>query len=270
VSSELEAALRLDRDVRLRGAQETVQIPEGFVITHPGLPNVHHLNAVLLRAPLAERLDAPAIVALAERRLGQLGHRYVVFDDGEAGERLAPPLLARGWERRRTVFMTFRGDHAGGDRDPRVRDLTEPEIQALQLAHYEQEDYGPNAGPGLPAQLGEAQSALRAGTPALCFGAGEDGGLQSMCTLFLDPDSDGRRVAMVEEVATLTSHRERGLAKAVVSAALVAADQWEADLITIPADADDWPQIMYARLGFEAVGTQISFTLRTGSGSGAV
>ena len=36
-----------------------------------------------------------------------------------------------------------------------------------------------------------------------------------MCTLFLDADVSGRRVAMVEEVATLAAYRGRGLARSV-------------------------------------------------------
>lgn len=266
MNAELAAALRLDRDICLRASQETIELPEGFVVRHPGLPNVHHLNAVLLAAPLAAHLDASGIAALAEQWLGPLRHRYVVLDDGEAGERLAPELLARGWERRRTVFMIFRGDPAAAPADPRARELTEAELQALQLAIFEQADFGPDTSPELAALMAAAQQALRAGTAARRFGAGKDGELQSMCSLFLDPDSAGVRVAMVEEVATLPAYRERGLAKAVVSAALRAAGQWDAQLITVPADADDWPQLLYAKLGFEPVGTQVSFTLRTGSG----
>jgi hypothetical protein len=34
----------------------------------------------------------------------------------------------------------------------------------------------------------------------------------------------------------------------------------------VPADADDWPQIIYAGLGFVPIGRQITFTLRSGSG----
>ncbi len=40
-----------------------------------------------------------------------------------------------------------------------------------------------------------------------------------MCELFLDDDVDGVPMAMVEQVATLRSHRERGLGKAVIVAA---------------------------------------------------
>ena len=115
-------------------------------------------------------------------------------------------------------------------------------------------------------QLVAAQRAMRAGTTARAFAAGEDGGLQSMCTLFLDGDVAGARTAMVEEVGTLPSHRERGLAKAVVSAAIRSAGEWGADLVVVPADADDWPQLLYAKLGFEPIGIQCSFTLRRAAG----
>jgi GNAT superfamily N-acetyltransferase len=123
---------------------------------------------------------------------------------------------------------------------------------------------------GLPLRLMAAQSALRAATPAQCFGAGEDGELQSMCTLFLDADVRGRRVAMVEEVGTLAAHRGRGLARAVVSAAVAAARAWNAELIVVPADADDWPQLMYSRLGFAPVGRQVSLTRRERAAQGSV
>jgi GNAT superfamily N-acetyltransferase len=70
-------------------------------------------------------------------------------------------------------------------------------------------------------------------------------------------------VAMVEQVATLRLYREQGLAKAVVSGALRAAAEWGADHVVVPTDADDWPQLLYAGLGFEPVGRQVTFTLRS-------
>ncbi len=48
--------------------------------------------------------------------------------------------------------------------------------------------------------------------------------------------------------------------------ALRAAGEWGADLIVVPADADDWPQLMYASLGFRALGRRWLFTRRGGSG----
>ena len=48
-------------------------------------------------------LSGAEAAALAERFLGDLGHRHVVFDDAGAGERAALQLAREGWERSRTV-----------------------------------------------------------------------------------------------------------------------------------------------------------------------
>jgi GNAT superfamily N-acetyltransferase len=266
---ELQRALELDRRVALRAGQRTIEIPEGWVVLHDQLARVHMLNMLVLAAPLPAELDDAAIGSLADRWLGHLGHRFVRIDDGPAGARLAPKLIASGWQRQRTVFMVLRSDPRAARVDPRARQVSEAELDALMLASFEHYDYGADAAPDLVRELVEAQIAMRGGTQALRFGAGDDGGLQSMTTLFMDPDVDGARVAMVEQVATLPDYRGRGLAGAVVSAAVAAAGEWGAELITVPADADDWPQLLYAKLGFEPIGIQVSLTLRRPAGAGA-
>jgi GNAT superfamily N-acetyltransferase len=259
----LALALALDRRVAIGGATETFAIPEGCVILNAELADVHHLNEVMLDAPLSAAFDAQALVTLSDRWLAGVRHRFVRVDDQAGGERLAPELVAAGWERSRTVMMV-RGADPPPALDPRARTITESELDEVMLANLSAADYRADGFPGLPRLLVDAQFAMLAGTPSLAFGAGEDGGLQSMCELFLDPDVEGVRMAMVEQVGTLPGYRERGLAKAVVGAAIAAARDWGAELITVPADADDWPQIIYAGLGFETVGTQVQFTRRGG------
>jgi GNAT superfamily N-acetyltransferase len=165
--------------------------------------------------------------------------------------------------------MILRTDPRAALVDPRARQISEAELDAVTLANFEHYDYGPDASPELIRELVQAQSEMRTGTQALGFGAGDDGGLQSMATLFMDPDVDGARVAMIEQVGTLPDYRERGLARAAVSAAIAAAGEWGAELVTVPADADDWPQLLYAKLGFEPIGIQVSFTLREPPAPGA-
>jgi hypothetical protein len=201
VVDELALALMLDRRVQLGGGLRTIEIPQGLVVLNEDLPDVHDVNAVRVRAPLPEGLDASGLVDLAERWLGHLRHRLVRLDDGDAGERLAAEMIGAGWERRRTVFMVLRATTRDAVRDPRAREISDAELQALMLAINEQADFGIRASASLPQQLVDAQSASRAGTCARCFGAGEDGGLQSMCTLFLHPDIAGARMAMVEQAA---------------------------------------------------------------------
>src|ERR1700761_8555268 len=100
VTADLTLALAADRAIRRRAALEAVDVPGGLVVRHPELHDVHYLNAVSLDAGTPQ-LEAPAVAALAERWLGGLAHRHVVFDDAAAGERAAAQLAGEGWERGR-------------------------------------------------------------------------------------------------------------------------------------------------------------------------
>jgi GNAT superfamily N-acetyltransferase len=264
VEPELEAAVELDCRLYVRAARQVTELPQGWAYRHCGLPRVHMLNGVRLRAPLDARIGTVEVEAIADAALAGLDHRQVVITDAAAAERLSPRLEANGWERRRTQFMVWRADPAGVVSDPRARAVTEDELRAFQRTELGQPEYGTTA--GLADELVAALAAVRAGTPVRGFGAGEAGGLQSSATLFLDPDVGGRRVAMLESVATLREHRQRGLARAAVCAAVRAAGEWGAGLIVVPADADDWPQLLYAGLGFVSVGRQLTFTRPAGSG----
>jgi GNAT superfamily N-acetyltransferase len=262
VTSELRVALAADRAVRRRAALEAIPLSGGLGVRHPALYDVHYLNAVLLDAGTLD-LDGATVAALAERWLGDLGHRHVVCDDPDAGERAAQALAASGWERGRIVFMALAGDPASVKRDGRARQISEAEMDALQLNTLREQAPEAAARGGLAERLLDTQRRLRATTPSRCFGAGEAGEVPaSMCTLFLDEDVEGRRVAMITDVGTREGRRERGLARAVVSAAIAEAGAWRAELIVVGADADDWPQLMYARLGFEPIGRQLTLTRR--------
>lgn len=270
MTSDLRLALSADRGVRRRAAREAVALTAGLAVRHPGLHDVHYLNAVLLDGGPVD-LDGAGVAAVAERFLGDLGHRHVVFDDPDAGERAAAELAGAGWERGRTVFMVFAGDPAAVPRDDRARQVSEAEMDVLQLANLRDQAPEAHARSGLATRLLATQRRLRATTPSRCFGAAEPAGeLASMCTLLLDPDVEGRRVAMVTDVGTRAPHRQRGLGRAVVTAAVAHAGGWGADLIVVGADADDWPQLMYAHLGFEAIGRQVTLTRRIPAPPGSV
>jgi GNAT superfamily N-acetyltransferase len=67
-------------------------------------------------------------------------------------------------------------------------------------------------------------------------------------------------VGQVESVYTAAAHRGHGLASVVVRAAIAAARERGDDLVMIMADADDWPQRLYERLGFKTVDQYLNFT----------
>jgi GNAT superfamily N-acetyltransferase len=164
----------------------------------------------------------------------------------------------------------------GRDPDPRARPIDEAQLQAIQELAFTQDAGLLALGAGLPARIAQAQAQLRGGTPTQGFGAGPAGetqagaeGVVANATLYLDADVEGHRVAFIDQVATLRPFREQGLAGAVMTAAIAAADTWGADTIALFADADDWPQIMYAGMGFVTVGRQVSLH-RDGTPGGSV
>jgi GNAT superfamily N-acetyltransferase len=259
--NELARCIAFDRHVLLHGASERAEIPEGWVARHRGLPSVFSLNMVILSSPVPPTVGPADVEMLADRWLDDVGHRFIRIEDPAAADRLAPALLEAGWERQRTLLMTLTEDAPAAEPDPRARPISEAELDAVMRADFEV-DFPRDAFPGLADMLVDAQRSLRQGTPALRFGAGVDDGLQSMGTLFMEEGPDGHRMAMIEQVATLPEYRERGLARGVVSAAISAAREWGADTVMIRADADDWPQVMYANLGFAPAARHASFLRR--------
>lgn len=262
---ELAAALAFDRGLRARAAQRTIELPEGLVVLHEQLRSMRYLNALILDAPLPEYFGADEVAGLADVRLGHLNHRSVVVDDAPAAEQLAPELQRRGWTVERTLFMRWRGEGDTGAGSDLAREISEDELRALQRAIYREDRDGHSAvAEALSATLIAGQDAIRAATRARCFGAGTGGAVTASCTLFFErPEGEGG-LALIDEVGTLKAHRRRGFGRAVVAAALEAARRARCAPILIPADAEDWPRGLYERMGFEPLGTQVTFTLIAG------
>lgn len=264
--SDLTAACDFERGITRRAAETWTELPLGWEARHRRLADVHHLNALLVRAPLPAEINGADLAALVDARQADLPHRRIMLIDEESGERVSGAFDDAGWERDRTLYMALATDPRRALTDPRARVLSEEQLGVVQRATLGQDDFGPHSSPGLIDRLVQAQAALRAGTPAIGFGAGAGEEVVSHCTLFYEAEPGaGRRLAMIDTVGTLQAHRQQGLAKAVVSAAVRAAGDWGADLIVVPADADDWPQLIYAGLGFAPLGRQASFTLRVGT-----
>jgi GNAT superfamily N-acetyltransferase len=262
MNDTLAAALAFDRTMRARAAQRTIGLDRGLLVLHDELPMLHHLNALVLDAPLPAEIDAQAVTQLADAHLGHLGHRHVVFDDADAAERLAPTLTRAGWTRDRVVYMEWRGDRSRPPEATEAHELSDAEGQSLELQILAEDAPGDGAiAAALARQLVAGQLAIRAHTPSHTFGAFVDGTPVSSATLFRGDTG----LAAIDEVATLRAHRERGYARAAIVAALRAALELDADPIIVPADADDWPQLIYARLGFEPIGRQVTFTRTVGS-----
>ena len=89
------------------------------------------------------------------------------------------------------------------------------------------------------------------------FVAPAGGDPASACRL-LARDSIGQ----VEDVGTLPEARNQGLARAVTLAAARASEEDGNELTFLAAAADDWPRLLYARLGFDEIGQLHAFRRR--------
>ena len=86
------------------------------------------------------------------------------------------------------------------------------------------------------------------------FLARADGEPAACCRLLA---RDG--IGQVEDVGTLPSARGRGLGRAVTLAAAEASVADGNQLTYLGALADDWPRLMYSKLGFDEVGESYVF-----------
>jgi predicted GNAT family acetyltransferase len=86
------------------------------------------------------------------------------------------------------------------------------------------------------------------------FGVEADGQVVAWTDLYVAQD-----VAQVEDVATLEEHRGKGFATAVVLRAVEEGRNAGADLVFLVADGEDWPKLLYQRLGFDEIGRCYKF-----------
>jgi GNAT superfamily N-acetyltransferase len=244
--------VRFLRSVAVRTAGRVERLPWGVALFADGLPDVWDLNVVWVDA-VPPGLSADALAAGIERVQGAAGlsHRQAVLPDEAGGARLAPRISSLGWSVKRHLLMVHR-------RPPdRLADLTcvreagEPVIRALTEASLRQDSSGLSE--DTIRQLG-ATKGLAAAAGARFFVADAGGVAASGCDLYTDG-----RVAQIEAVLTLDEHRNRGLASAVVLEAVAEARAGGHDLVFLQAEEDDWPKLLYGRLGFDPVGCTYVF-----------
>jgi GNAT superfamily N-acetyltransferase len=254
----------------------------GRAFLSPSLPLIWDASYLALdRAGMA----MASVEALADEVLGRAGfaHRTVVVVDETDGRRLAAEAEAvAGWEAERTRYMVWRGGPAEGSNpaaapastvrrrrpypgksanDPEeggsgrgpvevqeVSPATVEPLRRLLLAELTPADEDNPA--ATVRQLLEYGRRLGEAGDVRWLVAPADGPGTSACCLLRDGKGNGQ----VEDVATLVAARGRGLATAVVDAARVASRRAGDTTTFITADAADWPQRLYEKLGFAPIG----------------
>jgi len=217
----------------------------------PAHPTKWDLNLLLVED--AAQTSADDLIAEAERLQAPAGLRHRKVEVQRGGDRLVDGFRAAGWSAERIVLMVLRpaADRRGDAPPAAVREVGFEAIRGLMEQWYREA-----MSPAEALDLVEADADTATTSGARFFLAERDGEPAASCMLLAGAGGVGQ----VEEVYTAARHRGAGLATAVIRTAIAAALERGDDLILIMADAEDWPQRLYERLGFEPVDEYRTFT----------
>jgi len=248
MNEDLANAWAFERTLRERTSTEVIPFTGGTAYFDQDAPLRYYSNLLVIDDPAAS--PAERWVAEADRLLGERGltHRIVAVHDASAADRLAMGFVNHGYAVDRGVLMMLR-EEPDPDRVPVVvEELTFAEVRAFEEEVLRREPWATDL--ETLRQLTEHHAKLERAVGARFFAARVDGVLAGCCELFVLGEE-----AQIESVDTLSEFRGRGLASAFVLAAAAAARQAGVRRIHLWADADDWPQRWYAKLGFRPVAT---------------
>jgi len=232
------------RAVLLSTADHTRPVAAGvLVVSTPSLPAVWSANQLLV----TERLDFDDLVRLADEEFPGLGYVEIAVEHQESGPTLESAFRAASWKVERDVMMVLSQLPDRTVDTGIVVEAGEDELMEL-MARWYSEDPGPT-----PTECRELVDYNRreAGVHGdrMLGVRSSDGQLVAISKLRSD-----RSTAQVEDVYTVPEARGRGFARALVSRAVELACADGAGLTFIVADDNDWPQLLYARIGFRPVG----------------
>jgi predicted GNAT family acetyltransferase len=167
---------------------------------------------------------------------------------------LEPRFVELGWKPERFVLMLQR---RAPDRqaEHEVVEVDEPTLRPLWAEAIRAEPHGKDE--ALVQQILEHRRDVGQAIATQHFAAEADDKLVAHAELYSE-----NGVGQVENVYTLADYRGRGLARSIVLRAVAESHATGNDLTFLVADADDWPQQLYERLGFETVGRYARFLRR--------
>lgn len=202
--------------------------------------------------------DVPTseVLSAAEHHLADANHRQVTTL-GSVSADWALRLVAAGYSHQPMVVMARRvseSDVAETDAASPVAVTDEPAV-----AEWVTTLWGidlPGASADEISQLVGRRALLDVGSTVVRLAARDDSGrVVASCDLVARGS-----VAEVDAVTVHPDHRSRGLGRALMRAAFGEAHRLGVQVLVLTALRDDWPRDWYARLGFDTVGEEHSFT----------
>jgi ribosomal protein S18 acetylase RimI-like enzyme len=191
----------------------------------------------------------PELRAVADEIQGGAGlsHRKLELPDEDWVEDLLNAGRREGWQVTPLVYMVRRREGSRTSSLP-VREVPREEVRPLREEMMRRQPWATDESD--VQQVLESNRRWGERVNARYFMAEADGVPAAACDLYRGPG-----LAQIEDVETKEEFRNRGLASAVVLAAARAAlEDQEDTLIFLVADENDWPKVLYEKMGFETVG----------------
>jgi GNAT superfamily N-acetyltransferase len=241
--TELERIRHFTHQVMRDSASQVVPVAGGFAVMNASFPDSYEHNCLVIGRPL----DPSLLMQEADRVLGGAGlrHRAIEVELEHPEESWLAEFRRCGYEVHPTLTMV-------------LRQQAEPRSQCLvEQVTYEEPKPSVAAGwrRALPSlsehslgQLVERRSATFRACDVTHYAVRGPDGIAAHCDLYLIPP-----IAQVENVETEPAWRNRGYATALVLDAVKSARSSGCSLVFLIADAQDWPKLLYQRLGFEPV-----------------
>lgn len=242
--SAYDRALEFQRGLDEALVTRIEETPWGVALYRDDLPRVTDGNVLVVHRD-AGSLDAPALLAEAERLQASLPHRAIRVDDPEAAARLAPEFAGRGWIVSRTALMTLRGLP---DRPIDTSMAAEVDIDTVRPAR-EAAIRRVHRDLDVAAEAIEFGSLAYRNAPVRAYAAIVGNEVASYCLLRIREDG-----AKLVEVEALARSQGQGVGRAVIWAAAVAARRERISPIFVECEHSDWAQATYRRLGFAEAG----------------
>jgi GNAT superfamily N-acetyltransferase len=239
-------AVAVERRAHEQVAARVTRLRCGHAFVDETLPLVFFANLLWVTAQAGE-VSAAELVDDADRALAAFAHRWLVVEHEPLWRTLDDDFAAAGWGSETHVYMTHR--RAPDRMTPGLESVREVAREDILAAEQRFMQTQPWCAGEAGRQVIEHQHHLGDVLGERYFAA-FDG--DAVCGYAKLRGRDG--VAQVEDVVVLPEARGAGRGRLVTTAALVAGIELEPELLFIVADDGDWPKVLYARLGFEAVG----------------
>ena len=241
---EVQQALEMAAAIDNAMARTLIRITGGVGVLDGEVPLVFDANH--LRIDDVRGWDVRTLLQKGDQILGEAGIGYrelVLFDGSPEAESIAGELETYGWVVNRHLLMVLpERTELLGDRELEVKEVEYRDIETVQAAAIREEAWADDR---VTEQVVTRNRRVASVVDEQCYAVFEGVQPVSCCRLFV---RDG--VGQVENVATLGTHRDRGLARAVVSRAVSTSRDRGATTVFLFADADEWPRQMYGRWGF--------------------